>query len=1005
MPVRTRVYMAVMAALALPSTLLAQSRVLTGRVVDATSRTGVPGAVVAVVGGTAVTQANGEGQFRITLPAAAATLSVRGLGYRRETVRVSAAQQTIEMALTREAAQLSEVVVTGAATSQERRNIATAVSSVSSEEIARVPAASLDNALQGKIVGAQINMNSGAPGGGGQIQIRGVTSVLGNGEPLFVVDGVIISNNTISTGINAVSRASGGGAFNTTQDNSTNRLSDVNPADIENVQVLKSAAATAIYGSKATNGVVLITTKRGRAGATSFTATQRVGQFQADRLIGSRRFTQQGLRDLVPRDTALARRLVGRYCPAEPCPYFDYQKSLYGQRDLSHETSLSISGGNENTKVFLSGLHKNDRGTEINTGAIRQSLRLNADHTFGTRFTSNVSAVFSRSKSERGVSNNDNTFASPIYAFGYTPAVMDLEERVAGRYVDNSIIRDLKGIGTNPFQTLDLLKNNEDVWRQIASGTLRYNAFTSDRQTLAFALSGGVDRFDAGSQTYSPNNLQFEADDGFLGTATQGEALSTQYNGTLSAVHTFTPGASLPFLSTATTSIGAQYEDRSLNRFSVVARGLVPTIELIDQGTPSINQVRTAVRDQAFFLNEELLLLDERLSMSARVRAERSSVNGDRQKYYYWPAASAAYRFVKPFANADEIKLRAAIGKSGNQANYGNRDVTIAGLGLIDSRTAVGVPVTLGNPIIEPEKMREIEYGVDAVFFDSRAGFEVNVFDRSITDLLLQAPLPPTSGFGQKFLNGGNLVTKGVEVAVNATPMRGPFQWNSRVQYSTFKSRVASLPANVADFAIPNSGFGAQYGRGRIARGQVSTAIWGNLTRPDSTVVDTILANANPDFQMQFSNDFTFRGFTLSGLLDWRKGGAVANMTQSLFDEGGNSFDYDEPSPIAGVPLGRYRYSQWNGGRNAGVYVQDGSYVKLREITLAYQVPAAATRRFTGGRDLRISFSGRNLATWTDYWSFDPEVNNFGNQSVVRFVDLAPFPPSRSLFLGFDLAY
>jgi len=701
-------YLAVLVILAMPAVMLAQTRVLTGRVLDAASRAGISGAVVAVSGTNIVTQANAEGQFRLTVSAAEVTLSVRGLGYRRETIRVLSTQASVDVALVREAATLSEVVVTGAATSQERRNIATAVSSVSSEEIARVPAASLDNALQGKIVGAQINMNSGAPGGGGQIQIRGVTSVLGNGEPLFVVDGVIISNGTFSTGINSVSRASGSG-FNTTQDNSTNRLSDVNPADIENVQVLKSAAATAIYGSKATNGVVLITTKRGRSGATKFSASQRLGQYQADRLIGSRRFTKQTATDLI------GKALADQYC-ATDCPYYDYQGRLFGQRDLSTETSVSLSGGGDNTKVFLSALHKNDRGTQLATGAVRQSLRMNADHTFGSRFSSNVSAVISRSTSERGLSNNDNTFLSPIYAFGYTPALIDLEERVAGRYVDNSLVRALTGIGTNPFQTLEGLRNTEDVWRQIASGTVRFNAYTADRQTLTFALTGGVDRFDAGSKTYSPNNLQYEADDGFLGTATQGEALNTQFNSTLSAVHTYTPGSSgmLSFLTSATTSFGAQYEDRALNRFSIVARGLVPTIDLINQGTPTIEQLRTAVRDKAFFANEELLLLEEKLSMSARVRAERSSVNGDRGKYFAWPAASAAYRFVRPFTYAAEIKLRAAVGTSGNQANYGNRDVTIAGLGLIDGRTALGVPGTVGNPAIEPEKMREIEYGVDA---------------------------------------------------------------------------------------------------------------------------------------------------------------------------------------------------------------------------------------------------------------------------------------------------
>ncbi len=997
---RMRLLLIALAAFAIPQALAAQTRTLTGRVVDAATRAGVPGAVLSVTGTTLVAQANQDGQYRITLPITEVVLSARGLGYRRENIRVLSSAQTLDIALTREAAKLSEVVITGAATSQERRNIATAVSSVSSEEVSRVPAGSLDNALQGKIVGANINMNSGAPGGGGQIQIRGVTSVLGNGEPLFVVDGVIISNATMSNGVNSISRASGSG-FSTSQDNSTNRLSDINPADIENVQVLKSAAASAIYGSKATNGVVLITTKRGRTGATSFSLTQRVGQYQADRLLGSRRFTKITATDLM------GAALANQYCPNTECPYYDYQSRLFGQKDLSYETSMSLSGGGENTKVFISGLNKNDRGTELGTGATRQSLRLNADHTFGSKFSSNVSAAISRSVSNRGLSNNDNTFVSPIYAFGYTPAIIDLEAQVAGRYVDNALVRSLTGIGTNPFQTLSLFRNTEDVWRQIGSANVRYNAYASDRHTLAFALAGGADRFEAGAETYSPNNLQFEADDGFLGTASQGEALSTQYNATLSGVHTYTPARSgiFSFLSSATTSVGSQYEDRSVNNFSVIARGLVPTIDLINQGTPALAHFRTAVRDKAFFVNEEVLLFDEKLSVSGRVRAEKSSVNGDREKYFYWPAASAAYRFVQPFAYADEIKLRGSVGRSGNQANYGNRDKTIAGLGLIDGRTSLGVPGTVGNPGIEPEKMREFEYGVDAQLFDARAGLEVNVYDRSITDLLLTAPLPLSSGFNTTILNGGNLSTKGVEVALNLTPLRGPLQWNARVQYSTFTSKVVSLPANVADFAVPNSGFGAGYGRGRIARGQISTGIWGNQKRADGTTVDSLIADANPDFTMNFSSDFSYRGFTLTGLLDWRKGGAVSNMTNNLFDEGGNSWDYDQPSPTAGVPLGEYRYASWNGGLNAGEYIDDGSFVKLREVTLGYQIPALAAKKYTGGRDVRLSISGRNLITWSDYWGFDPEVNNFGNQSVVRFVDLAPFPPTRSFFVGFDIAY
>ena len=982
----------------------AQNRTITGRVFDRATNQGVTAATIQVVGGMQATQVNEQGQFRLNVPDTAILLNIRALGYRRTQTRVAVGQSTVEIGMEREAIQLNEVVVTGAATTQERRNVATAVSTVAAEELAKVPSASLENALQGKVVGASIQMNSGAPGGGGQIQIRGPTSILGNGEPLYVVDGVIISNKAFSAGINAVSRASGSVA-QSNQDNAVNRLADLNENEIESVQVLKSAAASAIYGSMATNGVVLITTKRGHQGAARFNLTQRVGTNQAMRLLGSRHFTNASLKDVL--GTKLA-SLADQYCPTDPCPYFDYQKELYGQTGLAYETGLSLTGGSEATKYFVSGNDKGDPGTMSNTGARRQNLRLNVDQAFGTKWTANASASIFRSTTARGISNNDNTFTSPLYAFGYTPAVVDLRQQVNGHPIDNVLLASLFGTGSNPFQTISAVKNNEDVWRQLGSAQLRYNAYSSQSQTLMFSAIGGFDRFDSDGETYSPNYLQFEPDDGFPGTAVQAEALSRQYNGQVNAVHTYTPNdvRFISWLTTFTSAAGLQYEDRSLNQYSVIARGLFPGVQNINQGTPTLDMTKTVVRNEAAYLSEELLGFNERLSLSGRVRAERSSVNGDRNKFFYWPAVSGAYRFVNVLPHAEEIKLRAAFGISGNQPRYGDRDLVLAPNGLIDGRNAIATPSTIGNPGIQPEKMHEQEYGIDASFFDARAGFEASYYNRSITDLLLTAPLAPTTGFVNAVINGGEMSTKGVELAVNILPIRNPsFTWTSRTQFSTLKQKVVSLPPTVADFVTGSSGFGAQYGRGRIARGYQTTLIWGNITHSDGTVIDTVIADANPKFNMSFSNDFQWGNFSLSSLVDWRKGGFVSDMTNNLFDEGGNSWDYDKPSPDPTKTLGDYRYSTWNAGRNAGVYIQDGSFVKLREITLSYRVPQSIANKLGNARDLRLDLSGRNLYYWTKYWSFDPEVSNFGNQNIDRFVDLAPFPPYRSFYFGVNVGF
>jgi TonB-linked SusC/RagA family outer membrane protein len=989
----------------------AQTRLLTGRVYDDATQLGVPGATISVVEGTGAAQANVDGRYRLTLPSTSLRLRVRGIGYKEREIRLDSALTTLDMALTRQALQLNEVVVTGSGTTQERQHVATAVSTVSGAELSTAPAASLVSALQGKVVGASINMNSGAPGGGGQIQIRGVTSVLGNGEPLFVVDGVPFSNAAFSAGIGAVTKAGSlSGTLDrsgTAQDNAVNRLSDLSTADVENIQILKGAAASAIYGSQATNGVVLITTKRGRGSVSRFQLHQRAGTNMVDRLLGSRHFTHATLSEL---DSATATQ----YCPSDPCPYYDYQGALYGQHDLAYETSLSLSGGTDLTNYFVSINDKNDPGTMMHTGALRQNVRLNLDQSLGSRWTTSVSAAIYRSETARGISNNDNTFTSPINVFAYTPAVADLRALGAnGRPVDNVILDNLQGPGSNPFNTLASIDNSEDVWRQTGSSVVRYNAWSTPRQTLNVSVTGGFDRYDAEGQSYSPNYLKFGTDTTLPGTAVQTAAVVRQYSSSASAVHTYTPtGAGRrSFINSLTTSAGFQYSDLATNRYSIVARGLLPTLENVDQGTPALNQLKSVVRNEAVYGNEEFLALNEKFSASARVRAERSSVDGDPHRWFYWPALAAAYRFVDLIPHADEIKLRASTGVSGNQPLYGLRDNGLAPPGIYDGRNSLVEPAVVGNGAIEPERMRESEIGVDASLLGNRIGLEASYYNRTITKLLLQAALAATTGFGARYINGGTLTTAGVEVAVNVLAIHtDQFSWSSRAQYYASQSRLVTLAPGVSDFPLGATGFAPQYGIGRIAQGYRSTLIWGNKVVVDSSGKHTVvapLADANPYFQMAFGNEFTLHGLALHTLVDWRKGGSVADLTQSQFDAGSNSWDYDKPSPdpTIGTKLGAYRVNSWQNGNNASVYIQDGSYVKLREVTLTYTIPPRYTQRFLHSRDARVSFSGRNLYTWTKYWSFDPEVNNFGNQSVDRFTDAFPYPPARSFVLGVDIGY
>ncbi|HEX5437320.1 MAG TPA: SusC/RagA family TonB-linked outer membrane protein [Gemmatimonadaceae bacterium] len=1006
-----------LAVLAVAPRAQAQGRTVTGQVTAAEGGQPVTGAIITAVGHPGiVSQTDEQGKFRVSLPAGAITLVVRTIGYKRQEIAVPASQSSVQVRLARDVLKLQGMIVTGQATSVARQNIATAVSVVQSADLTRVPAQSLTNALQGKVPGAHITMNSGAPGGGGQIQIRGVTSILGSGEPLFVLDGVIISNATIEGGMNSLTAASGGG-ISSSEDNAANRLADLNPNDIASVEVLKGAAASAIYGEKATNGVILITTKRGVSGRPRFNITQRLGVNTPEHLLGSRHFssTQELVDTYVPpldpgataSDSAKYNAAVAMYTNAYQAPYFDYQKALYGQRDLSYETDVSVSGGTDNTKYFVSGTIKRDAGTELGTGATRQNLRVNLDQSFGDRVTAHVSTAFIRDVTDRGISNNNNNNASPLYVLAYTPAVINLAARdSSGSYPENPFAGGGSN-SSNPFQTLAYIKNNSDVYRWIGGGRLDVQAITSDHNSLTLSAIGGVDWFNQDDELYSPSFLQFEPADGYLGTAVQGNADNRQLNASLNAVWKYSPSQSgiLGFLNTATTSTGLQYEETGVNRYNLRARGLVPGVGNIDQGTRDQSQTREAVRDQAYYGQEELLAFNSRLFLTGGFRAERSSVNGDRKKFYIFPKASGSYRFVNPFPGVDEVKLRAGIGTSGNQPRYGDRDQTLALAGQIDGENALTASSTLGNPHIKPEKMTEKEFGMDASFLDQRVAFEGTRFDRTITDLLLTAPLAPSSGLGQEVINGGEITSKGWELALTLSPFRGNFSWGSHTSFYHVQGEVVSLP--VPAFTVPSSGFGAAYGRSRIAPGYSTTAIWGNITHPDGTFADTVIGDATPKFTMQFSNIFTWKALSLETLFDWRHGGVVSDLDNNLWDEGKNSWDYDHKAPNGDPrPLGEYRYETWDGGHNALVYVQDGSFVKLRELTLSYAVPQSIVDRLPGNiQALQVSLTGRNLHTWTSYWGIDPEVSNFGNQTVSHIVDLAPYPVNRSYFLSLNVRF
>lgn len=970
------------------SAAFAQVRVVSGRVTDAVTGAPVASGQVIVRGTQTSAPLREDGTFSIGIQLSDVTILVRSVGYKSAEVRIPAGQPspTVSLALQKDVLQLEEIVVTGQATRVERRNLAHAVATVDAEDISKVTMASIEHGLQGKIAGADIQTNSGAPGGGAQFRLRGVTSINGQSEPLYVVDGVIISNVAIPSNQNAVTIAAGGSNPSLTQDAQVNRAADLNPNDVESIEVLKGASASAIYGSKASNGVIVITTRRGRLGAPRVELSQRFGYSDLSNKIGARQF------ETLAEATAA-------WGPAAATYYtqgvsYDHEEQLASRNDLSYETALSVAGGSEATRYFASGLWKNDAGIIDNTGFQKQALRVNLDQTISSRFNVSFGTSVMHTLAQRGLTNNDNSGTSFFMVLPFTPSFVDLGRNPDGTFKLNPFIE------SNPLQTAALMTNDEDVWRFVGTARASWEMVRTDAHRIQLIGNGGVDYFAQENELLFPTELQFEPADGQPGSSLLSNSDNVNYNVNANAVYTYSPPSGGI---TATTSMGLNLETRDLETARIVTRNLIPGQGNIDAGTNvQVRERRERVEDFGLFAQEEVLMMNERLFLTVGARADQSSANSDTEKLSWYPKASASYRFLFGGGMLDELKARVAYGASGNQPLFGQKFTPLAGNLNIQGLPALVVEGTVGSTNLKPERQREIETGLDATLFGSRATLELTWYRKDISDLLLERALAPSSGFDTEIFNGGKLRTSGIEAALTAAPVQSAdASWIVRTTFSKTSSRIKELPADVPSFLT--GGFGVSLGAFRIQEDSSATQIVGNDTLPGGALIEKKLGDATPDFKMSWSSDFSWKSVNLYFLWDWQKGSDIINLTKLLYDFGANTADYDEDD--GGQLKGDKRLGGWLAGVTAN-YIEDGSYLKMREVTLSVNLPQSFLAGFwRGARSARLSFSGRNLINIFDYTGHDPEVSNFGNQNIARNIDVAPFPPSRSFWFSVSLGF
>jgi TonB-linked SusC/RagA family outer membrane protein len=970
----------ILAMFLLPLGMLAQT--ITGKITD-TQGEGIPFANVIEKGTSNGTTTDENGDFSLTLTIVPATITVSSLGFTTKEQEITDASVAVIISLSEDSVGLDEVVVSGLASTVKRKNLANSVATVSAADLTgTTPPQTLDGALSGKFTGALVTANSGSPGGGISIKLRGITSINGNSQPLYIIDGVYLDNSSVSSGgLNAVSAASGGGNASS-QDNATNRIADINPNDIENIEILKGASASAIYGSRGAAGVIIITTKKGKAGKSVLSFSQSVGWNEAINLQGQRNWT-----------AALAESAFGEgalYTAAESAGTLrDYEKEIFGEKGFISNTNVSMSGGSAKTKFFAGLTRNQEDGIVKRTGYDKTSVRLNLDHNFTDNIKFSLASNYINSSADRGFFNNDNRGTTLGVALTATRPWDFLLPDENGNYPDHP------NNSSNPLQTRDLMTNNEATKRFIVGGTLDINLYRSDNSDLKFVARAGTDLYTLSATVIFPKELQFmDPNDGAIGlNGLSAVSTTTNTNANYSAflVHNYRTENDLSF----STQAGVTNEQFSQNIVRVTSSDLIASETNVDQAANvATDQVRLEQEDFGFYAQESINYQDK-LIATFGIRGDKSTNNGDIDEFFYYPKASLAvnihnFDFWGNSEFLNRFKVRAAYGEAGTFAAFGSL-FTVYGNTLVGGNVGIIVPPTRGNPALSPERQKELELGFDAGFFNDRISLEFTYYKKNVEDLLLQANIEPSTGFFREWVNAGELENRGVEIGLNIKAFDTEnFSWNSGISWYTNTSEMVQL--DVPTFNL--GGFGNSLGQFQIEEGRSVTQIVGT-TGPGTPV--TVLGDAEPDFQMSFTNNLRYKDFTLSFLWHWKKGGDNINLTKLLSDFGGTSADFDDFDFDPTINNGTFRINNGLFAGNAKPFVEDASYLRLREVGLYYTIPQETLDNWFNSvvSDIKLGFSGTNLINIFDYNSYDPEVSNFGGNGLSTGVEVTPFPSSK----------
>jgi TonB-dependent starch-binding outer membrane protein SusC len=975
-----------------------------------TGGTGQPlaGASVAIAGTTRGDQSDAQGRFTITaVPAGSRTVraTFAGYGEASRTITVASGQTaTVNLQLTQQAVQLEEIVAVGYGTVR-RRDLTGSIATVSGDEavVKAAPTTAVSNALQGRAPGVQVVSNSGAPGAGASVRVRGSNSITANSEPLYVVDGIPFGQGSAG---------------------SDNPLATIDPNNVESIQVLKDASATAIYGARGANGVVLITTKRGQRGGAQVQIESSYGVQSIDpqiEVMNSQEFMTMA--NLANTNASRAPRYSQiDIDTAQTYNYLDMV--LQTAQQQSH--ALTISGGDAESRFLLSGNYLDQEGVLIKTGFQRYGTRLNLDRTISERFRIGTSLSGTQAIQQLASGEDGGFNGGVVAALNFAPNVAPRDAN--GNWNKLAVTSDQTG---NPLANQMELKNPQRSTRILASLFGEYDLLEGLKLR---STVGGNFGFNS-NLSFAPRTISAG---GVGGVASRGESFSRELTNENQAMYNRELGP-------GTLDLLAGYSVQVSHNESTSAGSQVFPVDAYEYnnlaaGAQSVSAA-SSVSDAALlsYLGRVNYNLLDRYLFTVTARRDGSSRFGANNKWATFPSAAFAWRLVdEPFMQDQsffsDLKLRLSYGRTGNQAI--NQYQSLAQLGNnILALGANAAPVialaptnTAGNPDLRWETQDQINGGVDVGFFDNRVTFSVDAYRTKTTDLLLNVNLPGVSAYASQLRNVGSLKNEGLEFSINTINVEGDrFLWRSNLNVSTNRNEVTSLGTTEQIIqgnylirpGLPLSTVLGFQVDGLYQPGDACLLIATADCAPgEYKVQDTngdkvinnddrvILGDADPDFFGGFSNTMSYGPVSLDAFFNFSYGNRLVNITKQrnalvrgVYNERKESLDHwsstntdtDIPRPNANRPT--FLYS---------TLVEDASFLRLQTLTLGYQVSEGLIPVIGGAR---FYLTGQNIWLLTDYTGFDPELSRNGGNSTQRGLDNNGIPRPRVWNLGVNLTF